>query len=33
MFLVVGIGVMIRMTMMGLDRDHDVFYSEPPPSW
>jgi hypothetical protein len=21
------------MTMMGLDRDHDVFYGEPPPSW
>lgn len=24
---------MIRMTMTGLDRDHDVFYGEPPPSW
>lgn len=33
MFLVVGISVMIRMTMMGLDCDHDVFYGEPPPSW
>ncbi len=32
-FLIVGIGVMIRMTMMGLGRDHDVFYGEPPPSW
>jgi|GEM_PF-3175928 len=32
-FLVVGIGVAIRMTMMGLDRDHYFFYGEPPSSW
>lgn len=31
-FLVVGIGMAIRMTMMGLDRDHYFFYGEPPSS-
>lgn len=25
-----GIGVVIRMTMMGLDRDHDFFHEEQP---
>lgn len=32
-FLVAGIGVAVRMTMMGLDRDHYFFYGEPPSSW
>jgi hypothetical protein len=32
-FLVVGIGVAVGMTMMGLDRDHYFFYDEPPSSW
>ena len=33
LFLIAGIGVAIKMTMMGLDRDHYFFYEEPPPSW